>query len=1393
MTDKYDGWNKNPELWNTLKQNIKTLTQSLDIEWHEEDFNNFFLNKKCKYIRSGMDSNIQALKLEGEYSFNKRILYIEERNSTNKKKWEKEKKEIENNFKNIFPDFIFPERSFKPILNPLLESTVKATLDIKDYVSKEFSIQDLQKVLGEDLTDELPLNVSFQFLIKKEKSFLKDPVKSGINEIADMNEGTIVIDLIVSIYFPIEYCQYVINSKVVSEILFFNYVESQLNAYFGYNNYPNEKVNVVEAEHYFFNDLKISSNNYRVTYPAGNIYYLLKPTLSYELYIQETKKLYDSKKQEIAGNLYDLESIKNKIITLDKSIQQLVYSDKFGEISKIDLSGSEVVSQAAINSLKNMTLKDEKFQNFLKFLDSFYAKLNLSGKLDFRQICGLELSSLSLIKDITKTNCPGFFQILNSCYNAFDNINFDIILKMKNKIYLDLILFYEEKFISPDFNDKIETINITSFDKLSIDLMKQIKRNYENQLIYFPKYLRDSYFFSKISCMLYNNKISKPAIITYNDLEVYNRLQISSKGQFNGLILNRDTIKDLYERFGSNLVLYFKSLPANTIFIIHPNIFFDSSFLGNTNLYLANRLSARNLTVELLKSISLDYIVFYKEYNLAIDDLISTSLRELFSLAKYRCIYGEIYNNDIYLLDPNINVSNLTKDLDLSREITLDKSIELYCNITNLNDSLLAYLPKINVETYTVEIPKVQAEYYQRLFNLGYENLKNDPDFEQAVVLGDLNNSENFNSLMSNFLSQADIFLNAPNNDLFLFKEKFESTDNSNLFSAKLDILYSLLSAHLYGGVVEGERKYAKNSSILVICENRIVRDHLYKNLNSRFYGDVCYKFLTGIPEEIHNFLGKRIGFITRDLLDNNIILKNVSNYIVVQNNWNINFLDNLLDYVYFNTLNSGIKEDIEINQIYFENSLEINKLYQSLNAYIKSQVLAKHNKGINFDFKSLLFDSNLKPLKLSTLTIDDIEDIHKEDLFSKFNVVIKKIREFSYHNLDKLQQILAKQLGFIISEEDLFDIQFSCINKAKNSIGTKAYVPFINNMYLDFYNLIPLYVDEKFSDINGNNYRYQSGKLQWNSPVYTECGSGYITGENKENFTIQVINNKEYLIFKDCIYILNLPESSKYMEYIKAISTSGDSLVDTALIKETVIKKKDENLELDKADNTIALSIDRINGLFSIYTSSIDKDNIRLENFNFDSYENTFVIDLNNEENYQLFISKIKTLDCPSNYLNILTSSYKDWKAGKEFIIPPKYNYFLIPQIKEEIPKFYPLIWNKKFYAILNGNFYSKLAFKLSKKFNVTLIKNLYIQSFKDSKDCKYELLRISKTLNISNLKELLNFFNQDFEKLDFLKVISIEEKGDNNQEQLIKILRQKESKLKQRIKDLRRNKYEK
>ena len=260
-------------------------------------------------------------------------------------------------------------------------------------------------------------------------------------------------------------------------------------------------------------------------------------------------------------------------------------------------------------------------------------------------------------------------------------------------------------------------------------------------------------------------------------------------------------------------------------------------------------------------------------------------------------------------------------------------------------------------------------------------------------------------------------------------------------------------------------------------------------------------------------------------MLDNNIILKNVSNYIVVQNNWNINFLDNLLDYVYFNTLNSGIKEDIEINQIYFENSLEINKLYQSLNAYIKSQVLAKHNKGINFDFKSLLLDSNLKPLKLSTLTIDDIEDIHKEDLFSKFNVVIKKIREFSYHNLDKLQQILAKQLGFIISEEDLFDIQFSCLNKAKNSIGTKAYVPFINNMYLDFYNLIPLYVDEKFSDINGNNYRYQSGKLQWNSPVYTECGSGYITGENKENFTIQVINNKEYLIFKDCIYILNLPE----------------------------------------------------------------------------------------------------------------------------------------------------------------------------------------------------------------------------------------------------------------------------
>lgn len=1386
MVQKYENWNENKGLWSFIEQALQKISNTFDIKWNEDSFKNFFLTKNC--FSEYNNNALSSFCIKGTFSIIKNIKYLEDRNGANRKRWEKEKQNIENTFKIFFPDFNLPEKSYKPVLNPLMNQNSQATLQMEDLKSKKFSDSELEKILGIE-GNEFSNLVSFILSVDSKDTTLKNPVRTGINEIEDNNEAEIYINVDIFISLPIDYCLQVINSKSLSEILIYNYISLQLSAYQGYNNYPNKVVNAMQAPTYFFDIEKPMGSPFLVSYPDGQIYYIQKSNLLYETYIQETKKLYNPTKKELIGELFNLDSIKNKVIKFDLITKQYIYTDGFGSIQRLDLSGSETISQKRIDIIKNFKTDSDIIQRFFQVLDSIYSKLEISNKINFNEV-SKELENCSIFKDITLESCPRTFQILNDCYNNWDQINFDIILKSKFKIYLNILLF-EKSNIEEQNNVPMELkiSNLTRSHILPVELVRTMKYCYKNELINFDSKFRNIYFINKISVLLNNNKIKKSAIVTFDTLEVYNTLQVLSQGSFNGIILDSETIRKLYTQFGDNLITYFQTVPVNTIFIIHPNVFFDSSIFGDTDLYLANKLSFRPLILEVLKAIQLEYIIYFKELQLNSTDFLALSLRSLFADIKYRTIFGEIDYKDMLILDPNSSVDSILSSNELKEDLKIsEQEAKNFGNIFVAKDSFLSYIPEIKLNTYVIDTPKIQSSYYMELVNAYYDKMINDKDFKQSTIFSDLNNFSEVASLVSNFLSLPDIFLNSPNNSMFIFKEKFEQEDNPNLYSEKLEILYNILSSHLYGGVVDGVRKNAKTSSILVVCENRVVRDHLYKNLENRFYGNLCYKFKSGSLDELTVFRNKRIGFITKDLLDNNLVFKNVTNYIIVQNSWQSNYLETLFNDITYNALNCNIKEDLEINFVLFNNSLELNKYLFNISSY----VLAEYKNTLNNGFDSKILDNiSDKVLDFNKLDVLNWDKLKLLDLQGKIEQILNKKLVYSNTIQENLLVALSNKLGIKFSKEDLFDINFSYLNNNSLDLGGTCYVPFINNIYLDFYSLLDMEIDEKFSDLNGNNYLYQNGKVQLNMPVFTEYGSGYISEESGDNYIVKVINAKEFVVPKNLIFKMQMPESEKYLEYIKSISTSGDSKIDLNLLQETTLKKKDEDIDLDIKDNSISLSVDRINGLFSIYTSLVDSDNIRLENFDFNHYTNIFIIEPTDDISDIVRLLKLKQFD--EKYLTVLQEAFKQWKNGKEFLLAPSFDYFSCEQVNAEFPRAYAMIWNKKFYVLINGNFYSKVGYKLSRKFKVSLIKNLYIQGFKSLKDCKYELIKVSKTLNIINLQQLLEFFDQDFLTLDYLKVSEHkEDKAENEQNNsLLRILKTKEEKLKKHIKDLRRNKY--
>lgn len=1404
--------NINNDLWFSIEKVLEGLQNTYSEPFNKEtSFKNFFLTDKC-FKEEEYFVNV------GEYSFIKAITYSEDRNSGNAKAWNKEKSAIESSLRLIFPEFVVPEQSFKQSINPLLGKELPAILNIEDQASEVFPYKKICSLFGIECQDnEFIQNISFQFYINKKETELEKPVAVGINEIG-FNTGSINIKVKVFIKNKIEYCLQTINAKVFSPVLFTKYLNTQLFAYLGYNEYPIPVINRMKGEEYTFSKNTLLPGKYIVAYPSGQIYYVQKPNMEYQDYILQSNTLYDSTDKEIKGEVFDLEVLKNKVLSIDSMNSQIIYTDSFANVVKLDLTGFEYLSEDHLNFIRKVKVSSDEVQKCFSLCKKILSEYDSKLLSEFNSI--EKLPDIS-IEQLDEAGFPEQFQLLQKCYTYWDSANIDVVMKLKLKVYLDCIMHFNKRkgLVKIEQERREGYLLLDKFNKFPISLLKLLKDvrfPKQNRLLNFPKVFRDEYFLREISNLQFNNEVSKPAIITYSPLETANRISYLTKGTYNTLILDNVTIKELYKVFGNNLVQYFSKLPENVIFLIHPNIFFEGDFLGNPNLMLADKLSKRFLMVELLRNIGFDYVVFYKKGKLDLKDLVPVSMRQLFNGVKYRTIYGNVNINDSLVLDPNTKTFGEANNSDLKETSYVTKEeAEENCFIYNAsNKDVLYALPKIEQYLHRINTSKDVEEFYRDLVGIGFQNIKNNPDFSDAVLLSDLDNKEELMKYYSDYLSQADIFLNAPDSNLFIYKEKFENPENSdNLISAKIGQIHNIVSSALYGGEIKSSvRTEAKYGKPLIVVENREVRDHIAKQLKGRLPSSVSIVIINTLNDkEIEEFNkgDKCIGIITRDLLSANPVLKSVSTYIIVQNEWGKNFLENVMDSILFQTINGYglpllrvdgeyqlLNEDIDVHFLVFNNTLEINKLYNMFQLYTKDKIQLYSE------------EDSFKCVRNYLLSVDFIENVNTDELeimswdeFSKSDItgLYRKIKDFEYNQALAHKQLLSdlvlKKLHYRLPEKELLPLAFERENLEPSllSYDGKAFIPFVNDMYVEAINrldLVPVQVSEHFSDITGNEVEYKNVALYKGYPVYTAFGTGYVKDITQQNAIVDIINFQEVLVPMNTIFA---GTSEVFKNYVRSMGNYGDNKLSKEEVKISTLREEDKDIRLDVANNTVELECGIINGLFSIYTNNTDADNVRLENYNFDRFSNIFAVTIDSRETFEDVIGRLRSYGVNAKYVNAIVRCYEEFSKGNKFIVPSYYNYFESGQTKEKDPVAYPTVWNEKFFIFINGNFYQKLGYKLSRKFNVNLIKSTYIEQFERLKDCRFELIKISKMLDILNLQTLLGFFEKTYDKREELKITdpnSVDNQIATKQDLLIAI-REKERKLKQRIKTLRSEKY--
>lgn len=732
--------NENELLWQLINTQTKKIAEGLNSPY---DINNFQYDFR---ITPYCWEDEHALVNVGEIKIPVKVFYCDKRFDINSKKWAKQVKITESLFSNYFDDFKLPEQVFLAKHNPLLNTNPQPVLQIDNLESEVFSYQkDLP-----DTSNPYKDSVKFKLLLSNTDVEYSVPPGVGLTFIEDNSIVTFNITIQYYISSPLSFCREVLNSTIVSPSLYTDYLKQQLAAFSADVSYPSKTINVIQTPSYFFDNRNIDYDCYYQY--EGDVYYIPRPNLTFEGYVKQTLKGYDNSSKQIVTPFTEISEIQNKIINIDSNCNKIVFTNEIGEIDVFD------------------------FNSFRKIYDlSPYVDLLHNNAKDFSFIDFLNILKVESIVGCTQLNNVTLADVLDRCakqdlyrlYSMWNDLNLPLVVKLRNKIYLHVYLFGDTITKLPPLSLSCSTVLST---KVPINITNFVLSDCTTNCMYDNCRLYQVISLSQRFSTLFSNGVVKKGCIITRDIEKYFNYLL--KYGVKAIIIDCDTLPELYRLLGNNISKYLTSLNTFCPILVDPNVFSACSVFGDPQERLGSITFHRNLVAEFIINLQLDYVgVDLSSVNVYRNDVFAVC-----QSARYVSLYTTSFSDDARFIEKAGAANCITQLLS--------------------PHSLNPCQPLYSLNLIGCDVCEKQNNFYADLYSKASTLKQN--NYQP-------NSSDSPDHVDYKYFGYPLYFLNNPMSELFSYRHLVDQDDVEQVkCSCKFKPVIKYLSVKYLGGVFDG-------------------------------------------------------------------------------------------------------------------------------------------------------------------------------------------------------------------------------------------------------------------------------------------------------------------------------------------------------------------------------------------------------------------------------------------------------------------------------------------------------------------------------------------------------------------------------------------------------------
>ena len=764
----------------------------------------------------------------------------------------------------------------------------------------------------------------------------------------------------------------------------------------------------------------------------------------------------------------------------------------------------------------------------------------------------------------------------------------------------------------------------------------------------------------------------------------------------NGCIISRNTtyFQKIYGISNSFVILDKETLPE-LIRLFGSNLLdylrtlkTKSLLLIDPNVFACSNLLANSKTFIANEQIERNFII---ELLSGIDlEFIGVDINDITMDQFYS--FAPIFNKGKYIFlcsdKKTKDTVNISKFLQINQIYSLD-----------LKDLISVNSKQIFITSHFLEIPEIQKDVYASVFSNSKNLMEGSEDYLNCLNFSKMTNFSEIEPIINKYLGYSNQFLNTPNSDIF----EFAKASETEVELKKIDSLIHYLYCCYFGGIYD---------NIMIQPKSNIKVIYFSNDLSRKVFEARLEKFFEPKPQE--NFRSElliRSNITEYDFIDS----PNIDEAIIFDTQINRNFLTNLYLRIQksFWHIPNCVGTDFKITSFYFRDTLEssvYNLNLQTLSSTILNQ----------FDKPQLDIDDVLSLLDFKGKSNEEISK--SEELV---NNNLKAIYDYSLEIFQDNQISILKKYGYKISKESLQKVLLKKVEFVEDSSPNTLY-PFKNYMHPN--SLIPLYLNLPFVSDEGKPVQL---KNELKPIIMTEIGYGEIVSSQNGISIVNVFDYKNTPFPSDLIF-----------GYPKDLNENLENLKQVPLfIRPDLLQisefKVDPNQTLLNEETT-SLNYGFINGYPAIYNT---KAEVNLARYGFKYFKNVFVIEIKIEDSLN---SALNQMQLQNGDKEAIQEIFDQFSKGNKIKIPAQYNYFISGNIPTDFFKVFPTIINDKFFLFINGYFYSKECLKLSRKLPINMIETLFYMIEPSINTLRIQFYKLGKTLDIENLQEGVNFFNE-------------------------------------------------